>query len=415
MRYVFLVSITMCAIMLLTACGGGGSSTTTTTTTQTPTPTTVELKVVGGAPSAAAVQVNGGAWTALTLSGSGASFTVPATSSTYAVAVLCPSTPNTQVEAIFEGVASDTTTPTTGCPPASSLTMTVDYNVSAVPAASEASISIGTDVSSYWSGANSGANVTGVTPGVQDVAVAAYGPVPTTPAVGVQIERGINVTGAPITVPPMSTADETGSATITVNGVPSGYTNGLAAFYVTAAGTTILLNGNNVSSYALVAADDTLSGDFYSVQSQAVNSTSTSIVEAVQSFPSGQNLTLTLPGVLAYSGPTPAAYPSFNPTYNGFTVTGKTGWIAGEDWQIGALTSDIFVYATAGFLAGNSISIPNLSAVPGFIAPPVSGTSVQWTVVAFSQSQFYFAFDVPTTPPSETAQYAVAAGTFTEP
>ena len=415
MRSLSLAFVAMCLIVSLAACGGSGGGSNNHLTTSPPVP--VKLTVTGATPTMAATQVAGGSWSALTLSGSTATFNVASTSTSYAVAVLCPASTASgiQIEGVFEALASDTTSPTLYCPPTTSVTMTVNFDLSAVAAAQEAAIAVGTDISAYWPGPVSAGNVQNVTTGTQDVGVAAYGATPTTAPYGVQIQRGVDVTGAPLTVPPMSTTDETGSATVAVNGIPSGYSNSLSAYYVTAGGATIPINGNNVANYALVAAADTMTGDFYSVQSSATNSSFTNVVEALQSFSSGGNLTLTLPAPMSYSGPTAAAYPTFDATYSGFTGSGKTGWIGAVDWAGSSTTMGILVYATSGFLGTNSVAIPDLSSVSGFIAPPASGIPVQWSVVAFQQSDLYFAFEVFATPSSETAQYAIAGGSYNEP
>lgn len=414
MRSLFQSFVVLCLSACLVACGGSSGGGNNMLTTTPPTPVT--LTVSGATPMLAATQIAGGSWSALTMSGATATFNVPSSSAAYAVAVLCPArTSGVQIEAVLEALASDTTSPTLYCPPTTSVTMTVNFDLSAVPGAVDAAVAVGTDISAYWPGPTSAANVQNVVTGTQDIGVAAYGPTPTTAPYGVQIQRGVDVTGAPITVPAMSTSDETGSATITVNGVPSGYSNSVSAYYVTAGGATIPINGTSVPNYALIAAGDTQSGDFYSVQSAAVDGTGTNIVEQAQSFASGANLTLTLPAPMSYSGPTPAQYPTFDATYSGFTGSGKTGWIAALDWPSTAPTVGILVYATSGFLGSNSIAIPDLSSVSGFIAPPASGTQVAWSVVAFQQSALYFAFDVFATPSSETAQYAIEGGEYTEP
>ena len=408
--------LALCLSVCLVACGGSSSGGGNNMLTTTP-PTPVTLTVNGATPMLAATQIAGGSWSALTMSGSTATFNVPSTSASYAVAVLCPAPipSGIQIEAVFEALASDTTSPTLYCPPTTSVTMTVNFDLSAVPGAVDAAVAVGTDISAYWPGPTSAANVQNVVTGTQDIGVVAYGSTPTTAPYGVQIQRGVDVTGAPITVPAMSTSDETGSATIMVNGIPTGYSNSVSAYYVTAGGATIPINGNSVPNYALIAAGDTQSGDFYSVQSAAVDGTGINVVEQAQSFASGTNLTLTLPAPVSYSGPSAAQYPTFEATYSGFTGSGTTGWIAALDWTGSSSTNGILVYATSGFLGTNSVAIPNLSSVSGFIAPAASGTSVNWSVVAFQQSALYFAFDVIATPSSETAQYAIAGGTYTEP
>lgn len=213
----------------------------------------------------------------------------------------------------------------------------------------------------------------------------------------------------------MTAADQAGSAIIALNSVPSGFSSQLTAYYNTPGGATILINGTGVASYALVAAADTASGDYYSVQGLASNGT-TSAVETIQSFTSGQNVTLTLPGTLSYAGPTPAANPTFNATYSGFTGSGKNGWLVDLQWlSSGSNSNVILVYATSTFLGSNPIAVPDLSSVSGFLAPASSGTTVDWSLVAVQQSSYYVPFLTNATPSTETAQYSISAGTYIEP
>jgi hypothetical protein len=334
------------------------------------------------------------------------------------VAVLCPVSaafPPIQLQAIFEASASDTTSPAVYCPPTSLLTVTFNFDISAIPSAQEAAIAVGSDLSPYLPGPASSASLQNVAPGTQDIGVAAYGTTANTPPFGVQIERGVKVTGSPVIIPPMNTSDQTGSESIVVNNIPSGYTNYVIASYVTAGGTTIPINGMQVpTSYATIASGDSAQGDFYSVESTSLNGAGAG-VEALQSFITPQNLTLNLPSVLSYGGPTPAPYPTFNATYNGFTGSGITGWIASNGWVGSASEIEVVVYATSTFLGSNSITIPNLSSVSGFVQTPPTNTSVGWTLIAFQQSACYFAFKVIASPPNETAQYAYLGGSYIEP
>jgi hypothetical protein len=342
---------------------------------------------------------------------------VPSATSNYAVAVLCPLptiSPN-QIETIFEASAGDTTSPSVFCPPVSGITMTVNFDLTAV-GGTQAYLSVGGDLSGYWPGPVSAANVQNVVPGTQDVGLAAYGPNQTTTSpLGVQIQRNVNVTGAPLTLPAMTAADQAGSATIALNSVPSGFSSQISAFYNTPGGATILINGSNVPSYGLVAAADAASGDYYSVQGLATNAT-TSAVETIESFTSAQNVMLTLPGTLSYAGPTPAPNPTFTASYSGFTGSGKTGWLVDLEWPSSASNSNvILVYATSTFLGSNPIAVPDLSSVSGFLAPASSGTTVDWSLVAVQQSSYYVPFLTNATPSSETAQYSISAGTYVEP
>lgn len=406
----------ICSIGCLMACGGSNTSTTLTTTP----PTQVTLTVSGSTPTAAGSQVDGGSWTSLALSGSTATFTVPKPTSNYAVAVLCPVSPSSnpnQSEVVIEANVGDIASPTIYCPPETTVTMTVNYDLTAVAGAQEAAIAIGRDVSPITSGANGLATLSNVVAGTQDVGVVAYGAAPTSAPLGIEILRGLNVSGSTLSVPPMSTSDEALAATIGVSGVSTGYTSFLFAQYVTAGGAIIPVNGNGAASYGLIASGNAASGDFYSVQATAIDASKYHFVEALESSTNPQNLTLTLPAPFIYSGPSPAAYPSFNATYNGFTGSGKTGWIAAINWvdAPSATIRGVFVYATSAFLGSSSVTIPNLSSLNAFLPGPPSNTPLGWVLMPFQQSDYYFAFNAIASPPSESAQYSSAGGSFIVP
>jgi len=392
--------------MLLPGCGSSGG-------TPASTSTQVQLTVFGATPLSVAAQVAGGPWTALTSTSGSATFLVPSATSSYAVAVLCPIVSNQQLEAILEESASDTTTPTVSCLSSTTVPLVVNFDVSAV-AGLEASVAVGDTLSAFWSGANSAANIPAVTPGVEDIAVAAYGSPPTASAFGVEIERGVNVTGAPITVPPMPAADKAGSAPISVAGVPVGFTNAISAYYVTAGGTAIGINGNNASSYALLAASVVMPGDYYWIQSQAADASGTHSVGVVHTSSIPQTLSVSVPAALAFDGPTPAAYPTFKTTYDGFGVTGKTSVTAILSWSVAGVSTDIFV--SSPFTSSTAqIAVPVLSSVPGFLPPPPATTAVQWALLVSSATQPYLPILTRIPPNNTTAQYAAVSGTFAEP
>jgi hypothetical protein len=408
---VALAIITLCTIPLVTGCGGGSTGSGSGSGSGS-TGTTIQYKVTGATPSVAVVQVNGGAWTTLAFSGSSATFTVPTATSTYAVALLCPVSSGEVDETIYETSASDTVSPTSGaCSATPTLATTnVTYNVSAVGGLNEL-ISIG-GYGGSATGASSSANITGPT-GTQDIVLAARGGPPGIP-LGVQFKRGVNITGAPVTFSPMTTSDATGSATVVVNGVPSGYTDSFLVDYFTAGGTSTLLSTSGGSTtYATVAAADTQSGDSYLIWPTASNSSQTSFVAAELSSSSAQNTTLTLPAVFTYNGPTAAAYPTFNTSYNGFTITAQTGWYAKLRWTNGATSYQIAVNATSAFLGSNPVSIPNLSSISGFPTPQASGGTVNWYLNAFTKTLPFFG--LLNTPLNENMQYAGVNGSYVEP
>lgn len=91
-----------------------------------------------------------------------------------------------------------------------------------------------------------------------------------------------------------------------------------------------------------------------------------------------------LPTPWSYSGPTPAAFPTFVfDTYSGFAGQMPTQEVILE-WPVptyfGFKYLAINVTATASFLddATAPMTIPDLTAIPGFLSMPNSGTSISW-------------------------------------
>ena len=397
-----LLGATLAACAALPGCGGSSTP-----------PTPVALTVVGGPAVAAAAQVNGGTWKALTLSGGSGTFDVPSPTSSYAVAVLCPVVSSNQLEVIIQATAADTPSSTVPCPVTTTVPLVVNYNVSVLGASAQ--VSVGSmSGGGYWSGGVGAANLPAVAPGVQDIAVAAYPITPNVSAVAVEVDRGVDVTGAPVTVPTMTAADAAGTAPITVDNIPAGFTNTITAYYVTAGGTAVGINGNNVASYALVAATVVAAGDYYAVTAEALDASTTHAVGVVHSSSTPQSLTLSLPPPLSYAGPTAAARPTFATTYSGFSGSGTTSLTGILSWTAAGVNDGIVV--TTNY-TGNSgqVTVPDLSSVPGFLAPPASGTSVSWGALVSWQSSPYLVLIAPLPPNDEAAQFAIATGTYLEP
>lgn len=414
MRAILCTALAALATATLLACGGGSSS-------PSSHPVQVQLQVRGAAPLQAAVQLGGGRWTSLAVSGGTATFQVPSSTAPYAVAVLCPTTVDTmplvQLETILELSAADTVSPTLLCRATATVPLDVSYDVSALPAALEAAVSVGsTGLAAFGTGVSGTSHFAGVAPGVQDIGVAAYADPATGPAVGVEIIRGVNVTGAPIIVPPMPASDAAGSAPITVTGLPGGYTDALSAFFVTSGGTSVGIDGNGQASYALLPATATAAGDYYAVFAQAQNAVGDHAVATVSSFSTPHTLGLALPVPLDYAGPAPAAFPTFLPSYSGFSVAGSRGILGGVFWQSGSVRTTVLAYATSAFLGqGGSLTLPDLSAVPGFSAPPPATTTITWLAGAFTETAPYLPLLDPVPPSGETAQFVVASGQYAEP
>jgi len=84
----------------------------------------------------------------------------------------------------------------------------------------------------------------------------------------------------------------------------------------------------------------------------------------------------------SYSGPAPAALPDFNFDYAGFgSDTGITR-SAVISWGDLSLSTQISLTASASYRSGSTtLAIPDLPALPGFVAAPASGTLVVWAAL----------------------------------
>ena len=89
---------------------------------------------------------------------------------------------------------------------------------------------------------------------------------------------------------------------------------------------------------------------------------------------------INLPAPWSYAGPTPAALPTFNYSYAGFSGMTDIEQVAFIYWAQGTTSAEqIQVTATANYQNGAMlITIPDLSGLTGFIAPAPSSTGVGW-------------------------------------
>jgi hypothetical protein len=80
-------------------------------------------------------------------------------------------------------------------------------------------------------------------------------------------------------------------------------------------------------------------------------------------------------------------------------------------WQVGTTSSYLIsVFATANYQNGaTAITIPDLSGLTGFTAPPPSGTSVFWAAGVEQNSV------AGSSPPKGNVQSVQNNGTYTEP
>jgi hypothetical protein len=110
--------------------------------------------------------------------------------------------------------------------------------------------------------------------------------------------------------------------------------------------------------------------------------------------------------------PTPAAFPSFSLNYSGFAGDSAIFDSADIFWQIASTNYQISVHATKAFQGGSAnLAIPDLTSMPGFLAPAPSGTSVGWSVGVSGGSYFPFI----SIPSSGSLSSASDSGNYIEP
>ena len=421
---------------LLAGCGGSA--------TGSQNPQSVSVQVASGSvmPAAVATQVGTGAWTAATLQNGQFTIAIPADTQNYAYAFVCPassqgvgtSNGNTITEIseyIFEQSVGDGTSPTIStCPnpnpspsspaPPSPKVNTVSLTVDASAIPNTAAIATYSSLSAFfynlggfdWQDSpplsgNKGTLNLQLTSGTTDIAVVAYdqyyNPLATYILYSQTIPGPING-GNPVVLSP---SDATSLVTVNYQNPPSGWTNPFlfASFVTQNNGVFVPLENYSLSgaSYYAIPASQQKPGGLYWIE------TGVSYPEANSNFMGNVSVGLTsqnpvpsvtLPAPLPTSDEvaTVATWPTFNIAYAGFSNLGLTAsnWQATLSWQV----PDPYIYsqspstyyslsvmATSAYLSGaTTLPVQDLSSIPGFIAPPSTGNSVQWSVSVWGQN-----------------------------
>lgn len=222
-------------------------------------------------------------------------------------------------------------------------------------------------------------------------------------------------------------ADATTMQFFTTTNLPAGFFGVSFVAYQTANGTTFSLtsqSANGTASYAIVPAAATQSGDSYLFSGSASNfqpPSSFQLVTIEQRTTSGGGLvTLAYPAPWTFGGPTPAAFPTFTFNYSGFPAGLSTvGQEANILWSPASSSlqsiSSISLLATTNFQNGaTTLTIPDLTSISGFLAPPASGTTVNW--FAFINAGTVQELSLFATPPPNVSTAVVqTSGSYTEP
>jgi len=359
------------------------------------------------APTAAAVQIGTGNFELASLHGTSLGVSLPIGTSNYSIAYVCPPfvqgvPPKAQTfteEFVIQASMQDGTSFNVTCLPFSPnptlASLKGSLDTTAIPGAAFAGIAspgfeVGVTNSAGTQVVNGPFSVNLPT-GTSDLAVQVFDsttPFPNFLAAKIlrnQTVPGMLNGGSTVVFQP---ADEITSQPLTISNVPAGFSSPprVLVNFVTASGLDFNLSDSLehsqfLTQYLVMPSAAVQSGDFYNFQitTQSFNSNGTNqIVATSQNITGGGPVTISLPAPFLYNGPTPATFPTFIFNYSGFpTVLAQQAEIG---WSLNSSTSnDITVTATANFQNGaNTVAIPNLASLSGFLAPAASGMIVDW-------------------------------------
>jgi hypothetical protein len=407
--------------VLITGCGGSSSN--------VPQSSTVMVTFNGPTPSAVATRIGNGAFTRASLTGNVLSFSLPAGATNYTVAYVCPPpspffTPSIS-ESVIEASIQDGTAFTGDCPSlglVSSVKATGTVDARAISGATQVRILGKGALLPIFLGPPLGVFTSfsvDLFPGTQDVAVLAEDA--TGRIVAIKVLPAQSVPG-PLnggTTILFGAADATTMQSFTTTNSPAGFLSNQSVEYQTANGTIFPLTFQSVNqsaSYAIVPAAATQNGDVYVFGANASNSSQTLGISQQTNNGSGP-VTLAYPGPWTFAGPAPAAFPTFTFSYSGFPAGLSTvAQQASVLWSTASSTrNSISLLATANFQNGTTtLTIPDLTSIGGFLSPPASGTTVNWSAfINASTVQELSLFATP--PPNVSTALVQTSGSYTEP
>jgi hypothetical protein len=431
-----LLVITLLAMALLamaTGCGSGGAQppppTPTPTPAATPSPTPVGANTVAVAfaaptPVLVAEKVGAGNWTVMPVpNGVPLMVQLPAGTTQYGIAMLCVAAQGglqVNTEWILEADMKDATSYTLRlCEPASPpATGSFAGSVDDSAIAGAATVSVNLSNFSIGAGFNSPGGSFNVTApiGTTDVFATAFDAAHTMLAMKVvrgQTVPGVANGGNPIT---LAASDAVTIEPITVAPLPAGVTSPLMVpfpSYVTGNGSNAVgMNGFPMAQqYAAMAAASGQPGDFYLFKLLA--SIANGQVFTQQLLKTAAPVTLTLPAPWVATPPSPAKFPTLLFDYTGFAGQPAIADQAEIGWMQGTNANGIIVVTTANFQNGaNTVTIPDLTAVPGFLQMAPAGTAITWQSETWGgTTQFYFGSTVV----PQTVSTVHQQGTYTQP
>jgi hypothetical protein len=436
LRTIFLSPVLLFATLV---CGCGGSI--GAGNTGGGAPTVVTFTITGVTPTAVATKIGSGSFTPATLSSGTLTLTIPTGETNFAVAYSCTallepsgSGPSEEMEQdVFEATTLDGNSFSGAClgglvpsPPAATAQLTGTVDASSIAGVSSFTVSAGNasagDVNFGAPFTNSSSFGFAAPEGTDRVLVLAYDDVYSPPAPAgstfLAAARSFDSQAVPGTLNGGNTvtlgaADKTTSVAITYGNLPSGFAIDFSSASFSTGPTgeeKTIIAAPATTQYPSLPQGATEAGDYYSIYMDAYSGNSG--MSITKTFTSTVPVALTFPPKWSYAGPTPAAQPTFQVAYQGFSgavgVSNVTYW----SWLSSGVGYFASVTATATYLNGaTSISMPDLSGLTVSIPPPVSGTSVDWSA-GITQTTYA---SQPSSPANATMTTVGNSGTYQVP
>ncbi len=427
------------SVLLIAGCGGfaGGGSGSNGSGGES-SPTTVTFTITGGTPTAVATQVGSGSFTSATLSSGNLTLSLPSGTTNFAVAFVCPQTPLTTrdtsdlwtIQYIYEASTKDGTSFSEAClvvPSTAGTTGTLTGRVNASDVSGADYMNVyaedGTSLSEGYMGMANDAFSFSAPAGTDRVAVLAYSDAFSLVAAqnfSSQTVPGALNGGDTIV---FGAADQVTVEPLTYSGVPSGYGAPVTDvnYQLAGGGDPILVAQAATTGYPALPAGAAENGDYYSFWTTSRLSSDflhDQMTQVMTNSTSAGPVSVFFPPAWSYAGPTPAASPSFDLSYSGFSgPTGvyndvSIGWPGSPPTMNGTTHNDVEVIATGNYLNGSTaVAIPDLSGVSGFLFSPASGTEIGWEA-GISQGDFS---SLQPTPPNATITTVSILGIYTVP
>jgi hypothetical protein len=298
----------------------------------------------------------------------------------YGIAFICAQGsggPTFTSESIIEATIADNMTSVPGCVSGAPTTAILSGTVDATAISGVQQIRVDAPGGNQILGGDAAAVAVAAQTGTDDIAFLAEdlsGNVLAVKIVRSQMVPGVLNNGNVVT---FSASDATTSEPLTATNIPSGFSIELPgrASYRTANGAFFTLNNVAGTQYAVVPTSEAQATDNYQFEA-AYGGLHSLVVSGLVTSSAGA-VSLALPAPLPFSAPAPAALPTFSFNYSGAGAGNYYTNVFWENPQAGL--SSIVVRASTAYQAGaTSLSVPDLSSVPSFLAPAGSGTLVNW-------------------------------------